>query len=75
MSEHLDQPLFLLGHGVEGPADGVHGDKEYLYVVEIPTTKGAEWTVKLSGHSAFTPLERSDRRGLRSGQLAMPRVA
>ena len=31
-------PLFLLGHGVEDPADGVHGDKEYLYVVEIPTT-------------------------------------
>jgi len=24
--EHLDQPLFLLGHGVENPADGIHGD-------------------------------------------------
>ena len=34
--EHLDQPLFLLGHGVENPADGIHGDKEYLYVVELP---------------------------------------
>jgi hypothetical protein len=55
--EHLDQPLFLLGHGVENPADGIHGDEEYLYVVELPTTNAfdepAEWTVKVSGHSAF----------------------
>ena len=35
--EHLDQPLFLLGHGVENPADGIHGDEEHLYVVELPT--------------------------------------
>jgi len=55
--EHLDQPLFLLGHGVENPADGIHGDEEYLYVVDLPTTNAfdepAEWTVKVSGHSAF----------------------
>jgi hypothetical protein len=55
--EHLDQPLFLLGHGVEDPADGIHGDEEYLYVVEFPTEnpfdEPAEWTVKVSGHSAF----------------------
>jgi hypothetical protein len=55
--EHLDQPLFLLGHGVENPADGIHGDEEYLYAVELPTTNAfdeqAEWTVKVSGHSAF----------------------
>ena len=55
--EHLDQPLFLLGHGVENPADGIHGDEEYLYVVELPTEnpldEPAEWTVKVSGHSAF----------------------
>jgi hypothetical protein len=55
--EHLDQPLFLLGHGVENPADGIHGDEEYLYVVELPTRnpfeEPSEWTVKVSGHSAF----------------------
>ena len=55
--EHLDQPLFLLGHGVENPADGIHGDEEYIYVVKLPTRNPfdelAEWTVKVSGHSAF----------------------
>jgi hypothetical protein len=55
--EHLNQPLFLLGHGVENPADGIHGDEEYLYVVGLPTRspfeEPAEWTVKVSGHSAF----------------------
>jgi hypothetical protein len=55
--EHLDQPPFLLGHGVENPADGIHGDEEYLYVVELPTRKSfeepSEWIVKVSGHSAF----------------------
>ncbi len=55
--EHLDQPMFLLGHGVESPADGIHGDEEYLYVVELPTRNPfegpSEWTVKVSGHSAF----------------------
>ena len=55
--EHLDQPLFLLGRGVENPADGIHGDEEYLYIVELPTRNPfegpAEWTVKVSGHSAF----------------------
>jgi len=55
--EHLNQPMFLLGHGVENPADGIHGDEEYLYVVELPTRnpfeEPSEWTVKVSGHSAF----------------------
>ena len=54
---HLNQPLFLLGHGIENPADGIHGDEEYLYVVELPTEnpfdEPAEWTIKVSGHSAF----------------------
>ena len=55
--EHLDQPLFLLGHSVENPANGVHGNEEYLYIVELltqnPFEEPAEWTVKVSGHSAF----------------------
>ena len=55
--EHLDQPLFLLAHGAEEPADGIHGGEEYLYVVELPTEnpfdEPAKWTVKVSGHSAF----------------------
>ncbi len=55
--EHLDQPLFLLGHGVEDPADGIHGGEEFLYVVELPMENSfdepTEWTVKVSGHSVF----------------------
>ena len=55
--EHLDHPLFLLGHGVENPANGIYGDEEYLYVVERlsrnPFEEPAELTVKVSGHSAF----------------------
>ena len=59
--EQLDQPMFLLGHGVENPADGIHGDEEYLYVVELPSQKPfdepAEWSVKVSDHSGFPRLE------------------
>jgi hypothetical protein len=55
--EHLDQPLFLLGHCIEDPADGIHGYEEYLCVWELPTKntfdEPAECTVKVSGHSAF----------------------
>jgi hypothetical protein len=55
--DHLDQPLFLLGHGVEDPADGIHGDEEYLYVIDIPTPEAfdepTEWTVKVSEHAGF----------------------
>jgi hypothetical protein len=68
--ERLDQPLFLLGHGVENPADGIHGDKEYFYVVEVPTRnpfeEPSEWTVKVSGRSAIprwdSPTEEAFRR-------------
>jgi len=59
--EQLDQPMFLLGHGVENPADGIHGDEEYLYVVELPSQKpidkSAEWSVKVSDYSGFSRWE------------------
>jgi len=31
---HLDQPMFLPDTASRTPADGIHGDEEYLYVVE-----------------------------------------
>jgi hypothetical protein len=55
--KHIDQPLFLLGHGIENPADGIHGDEEYLYVVELPTPtpleESTDWTVTVSAHCGF----------------------
>lgn len=54
--DHLDQPMFLLGHGVENPAEGIHGDEEYLYVIEISRVafgELSEWTVKVSEHCGF----------------------
>lgn len=56
--EHLNQPPFLLGHGVENPSDGIHGDEEYLYIVELHGQEPAEdsardWTVKVSEHCGF----------------------
>ncbi len=55
----LDQPLFLLGYGVENPSDGIHGDEEYLYVVDLPAVDVAnpeaspDWTVTVSEHCGF----------------------
>jgi hypothetical protein len=54
--EHLDQPMFLLGHGIENPADGIHGDEEYLYVVAMPRVEFgevSEWSVTVSEHCGF----------------------
>ena len=52
-----DQPYYLLGHGVEDPRKGIHGDEEYLYVVEVGTgafgEKEKKWLVKVSGHGSF----------------------
>lgn len=48
----LDQSLLLPGHTVENLADSMHGDDEYLSVVELPTRHlfkmDAEWTLKMS---------------------------
>jgi hypothetical protein len=52
----LDQPLFLLGHAVEDPATGIHGDEEFLYEIEVPpgpTADLEDWTVRVSGHCTF----------------------
>jgi hypothetical protein len=55
--DSLDQPHFLLGYGVEDPDSGIHGDEEYLYVVELPTRTPMEgpgdWTVRVSTHNGF----------------------
>lgn len=56
--EGLSQtPSYLLGHGVEDPSCGIHGDEEYLYVVELPSTNRLEdsidWQVKISEHRGF----------------------
>ncbi|MDZ7701642.1 MAG: hypothetical protein U5J98_06000 [Halobacteriales archaeon] len=54
--EHLDQPMFLLGHGIENPTDGIHGDEEFLYIIEIPRVEFgevSEWSVRVSEHGGF----------------------
>jgi len=50
--------LVFVSHArLQDPADVIHGDEEYLYVVELPTRnpfeEPSEWIVKVSGHSAF----------------------
>ena len=45
----VDQPFFLLGHGVEDPRAGIHGDEEFLYkIVEEVKEGGREMTLKIS---------------------------
>ena len=56
--QHLSQPLFLLGHGVEDPRAGIHGDEEYLYVVAIPEysleqVEPPTWEVAVSDPCGF----------------------
>jgi hypothetical protein len=60
--QHLSQPLFLLGHGVEDPGAGIHGDEEYLYVVAIPEysleqVKLPAWKVAVSEPCGFPRLD------------------
>lgn len=56
--EDLNQtPSYLLGHGAEDPSCGIHGDEEYLYLVELPARSPFDepegWTVKVSQHCGF----------------------
>ena len=50
-------PTYLLGHGVEDPSCGIHGDEEYLYVIELPARNPfenpANWKIKISEHCGF----------------------
>lgn len=52
----LDRPAFLLDHRIEDPTRGIHGDGEYLYVVEVPSGSTADvdaWTIRVSEHEGF----------------------
>jgi hypothetical protein len=50
-------PSYLLGHSVEDPGCGIHGDEEYLYEIELPSRdileESTEWRVKISEHCGF----------------------
>jgi hypothetical protein len=50
-------PSYLLGHGVEDPSCGIHGDEEYLYVVGLqsagPLEDPDDWEIKISEHRGF----------------------
>ena len=57
--QHLSQPLFLLGHGIEDPRFGIHGDEEYLYIVAIPPYELGQveppaWEVAVSEQCGFS---------------------
>jgi len=47
---NINQPMFLLGHGVENPSEDIYGDEEYLYIVKVSENK---WYVKVSEHCGF----------------------
>jgi len=50
-------PSYLLGHGVEDPSCGLHGDEEYIYVIDLPARSpfdgSSEWRIKVSEHCGF----------------------
>lgn len=46
-------PLYFLGHGVEDPRQGIHGDEEFLYVVELPDARSEDWHLKVAGQKHF----------------------
>jgi hypothetical protein len=52
-----DQPLYLLGHGIEDPRTGIHGDEEYLYEIDLPKPqpflKTQDWQIRVSEHCGF----------------------
>jgi len=72
----LDQPPFLLGYGVEDPTRGIHGDEEYLYVVELPEFgfvhpgDAPDWTVKVSEHCGFPRWDESTKDAFEAASWA-----
>jgi hypothetical protein len=50
-------PSYLLGHGVEDPSCGIHGDEEFLYEIALPSARPLEdpgdWQIKISEHCGF----------------------
>lgn len=67
----LNQPLSLLGHAVENPATGIHGDEELLFEIEAPpgsTADPEDWTVRVSGHCTFPRRGTARRHSPSSGR-------
>lgn len=55
--EALEQPHFSLDYGIEDPSIGIHGDEDYLSILELPS-RGAfdepgDWIIKVSQHYGF----------------------
>jgi hypothetical protein len=48
----------MLGHGVEDPNAGIHGDEEYLYIVTLKSQ--SHWEVKVSKRNGFPRWEEPD---------------
>ncbi len=65
----VDQPHFLLGYGVESPSSGIHGDEEYLYIVDVGVPG---WEVSVSKHGGFPSWEAAD--DLPDGETAFDHV-
>lgn len=53
-------PSYLLGHGVEDPSCGIHGDEEFLYVVELPEKRHGDWRLKVAGRKYFPRWDSED---------------
>jgi len=55
-------PSYLLGHGIEDPSRGIHGDEEYIYYVQLPLREPVggrtDWTIKVSEQCGFPRWEK-----------------
>lgn len=46
-------PSYFRGHSIEDPSQGIHGDEEFLYLVEISEVRSADWKVRVAGSADF----------------------